>query len=438
MIRGLTTEELKQYDEQGFVVAKGILLDEDFKQFETDYGYLIDKKAEELQRAGHIKSTHKDKVFDKRLACIAADCSDEVIKDEIGPFGLSLDTMYALQKGLFELLFNQRLIKAVSTIVGEEVLLNPIQHCRPFLPARNGKQSCVGAANLAPWHQDQGVTREEADASEILTCWIPLTDVSDASGCMPLKVMPEVFKDGLLEHVKSDQGTTIKPDLLRPNARTVSAEMKRGDILLMNRFTPHCSQINTSDRVRWSLDLRFQKIGTPTGRPFWPSFILQSPSNPDSVQNSYDEWCARWKADLASSVGERWHRVIGDVGGSINGESTHSEKKVTKAMSKAVHVTIEGEPHKRRKTFDWRGFQRHEISGFQKPLLLAVGSKGTAACAYLSIAAADKLGDAFVLFSGVSSCEDFLDKGCVGVSKIAADLGVTVGMLGRDVLEKLR
>ena len=48
------------------------------------------------------------------------------------------------------------------------------------------------------------------------------------------------------------------------------------------------------------MDLRFQKTGTPTGRPHWPEFILQSPSEPRSVQDSYEEWCQRWCDGLAS------------------------------------------------------------------------------------------------------------------------------------------
>ena len=88
----------------------------------------------------------------------------------------------------------------------------------------------------------------------------------------------------------------------------------------MHKFTPHCSQINQTENVRWSIDLRFQKTGTPTGRHFWPEFVLRSKEDPSRVQGDYGEWCSRWKADLATSQGERWHRVEGDVGGSIGGE----------------------------------------------------------------------------------------------------------------------
>jgi hypothetical protein len=31
-------------------------------------------------------------------------------------------------------------------------------------------------------------------------------------------------------------------------------------------FTPHCGLKNDSGRIRWSIELRFQRSGTPTGR----------------------------------------------------------------------------------------------------------------------------------------------------------------------------
>lgn len=265
--------------------------------------------------------------------------TDDVNENEIRPFGLSLDTMHALTPGFFEFQFNSRLLRAVESIVGPEITLSPIQHCRPFLPMRNGAKNDCGVAIVAPWHQDQGVTREEADASEILTVWIPLTDVKAETGC--LKVIPGAQSAGLLEHVKSEYGTTINPAVF-PSGPRVDCEMARGDLLFMSAFTPHCSQPNTTDKVRWSLDLRFQKTGTPTGRPFWPEVVVQSAADPGTVSRDYAAWSARWEHDLVTSQGERWHRVAGDIGGSINGESTHSARRSAAALQ--IKASIAGSP----------------------------------------------------------------------------------------------
>ena len=100
--------------------------------------------------------------------------------------------------------------------------------------------------------------------------------------------------------------------------------MAKGDLLLMHHFTPHkTGGPNTTQTIRWSLDLRFQATGTPTGRPFWPEVVVRSAAQPGTEQRDFDEWCSRWQSDLLTSKGERWHRVVGDVGGSIAGRSVH-------------------------------------------------------------------------------------------------------------------
>ena len=62
------------------------------------------------------------------------------------------------------------------------------------------------------------------------------------------------------------------------------------------------------------MDLRYQKTGTPTGRPYNPDFIARSRANPDSVLQDYDEWCRQWIEALEEVKGKaiqghRWQVV---------------------------------------------------------------------------------------------------------------------------------
>ncbi|MDE0015023.1 MAG: hypothetical protein OXU51_02465, partial [Candidatus Poribacteria bacterium] len=57
--------------------------------------------------------------------------------------------------------------------------------------------------------------------------------------------------------------TMIKPELM-PDVEPLMLECYRGDLILLSRFTPHRSEPNTSDRCRWSLDLRYQTTGHHT------------------------------------------------------------------------------------------------------------------------------------------------------------------------------
>ena len=62
------------------------------------------------------------------------------------------------------------------------------------------------------------------------------------------------------------------------------------------------------------MDLRYQRTGTPTGRPWRPDFVARSKANPESELRDYDEWCSRWVAALEENRGKvikshRWEVV---------------------------------------------------------------------------------------------------------------------------------
>ena len=84
------------------------------------------------------------------------------------------------------------------------------------------------------------------------------------------------------------------------------------------------------------------------------------------------------------------------------------------------------------------GFECSRIDGLARPLLVAKGSKGYAACAYVSTDAADKFGEACVIFSGVATHVAFLDAPVAKASKAAKALGVKDGMPGRDALALIK
>ena len=88
--------------------------------------------------------------------------------------------------------------------------------------------------------------------------------------------------------------------------------------------------------------------------------------------------------------------------------------------------------------FEWDGFERSYIGGLKRPLLVAKGCQGFAACGYVDVATADKLDEACVIFTGVNSCSDFLTSEVQRVSTRAEGLGIAVGMAGKDALERLR
>ena len=71
-------------------------------------------------------------------------------------------------------------------------------------------------------------------------------------------------------------------------------------------------------------------------------------------------------------------------------------------------------------------------------LLLIVGEKGYIMCGYLDIGAAEKLGDAACIVTGVSTFHDVLKSEVKSLTSKAEELGVREGMVGEQALEILR
>lgn len=290
----LTPEQCEFFRSEGYLVAENVVTAADLQPVIDEYSEWIDRRARELQQQGAIQDLCEAEPFETRFARLYAQ-SREIAQ--------GMDIMQLRGRAMFEFLRNPNLLDAVESLVGSEITCNPIQHVRAKPPSSLSNE---GYYNV-PWHQDMAVTWEEADHSDIITCWIALVDATVENGCM--EVIPGVWKQGYLEHHKVNGDTTIHPDALPKEVQPVPVPVKRGGAVFMHRCTPHRSTPNYTEGVRWSLDLRYQPAGTPTGRPFHPEFIARSHANPDRVLTDYDEWRRQWEEALANSAGARWHRV---------------------------------------------------------------------------------------------------------------------------------
>jgi len=71
------------------------------------------------------------------------------------------------------------------------------------------------------------------------------------------------------------------------------------------------------------------------------------------------------------------------------------------------------------------------------PLILVKAKRGYVMCGYLNINAANKLGDIAGRVTGVKSFEDVLNAEILEISDNAKKIGLTVGMKGKEFLNKL-
>jgi uncharacterized protein YunC (DUF1805 family) len=71
------------------------------------------------------------------------------------------------------------------------------------------------------------------------------------------------------------------------------------------------------------------------------------------------------------------------------------------------------------------------------PLLLIVTERGFVMCGFLNIEAAEKLGVAAAMVSGVKTFEDVLDAQVKAMTSKAKGFGVEVGMKGTEALKHM-
>ena len=297
----LTLEQIDRFEEEGFLIVRQALGDADLDPVIEEYEAYIDRRAGELKAEAKISDVYADAPFDRRLALICREC------DEIYP---ELDIMRLRGRASFAFLGNDNLLDMVEAFVGPELTCSPIQHIRPKLPGGLTPQGTD--PHVAPWHQDAGVTWAEADPVFILTVWLPLSPARPENGC--LQIIPRVHGTGVRQHVsRAGEGTVITDEDM-PHAEPVTLPMEKGDVLFLHKEIPHRSTPNHSDTIRWSMDLRYQKTGTPTGRPFHPDFVVRSRVDPDSVLTDWAEWDRLWAAALAKAAvdkprAHRWESV---------------------------------------------------------------------------------------------------------------------------------
>jgi phytanoyl-CoA hydroxylase len=117
-------------------------------------------------------------------------------------------------------------------------------------------------------------------------------------------VIPGSHRRGLLAHCPGGLGGLEIPRRVASRDAALALPTRRGDVIFLNKRTMHSSLANVSDEIRWSLDLRYNPIGQPTGRGVFPGFVARSRTQPEVELRSRDEWVASWyraRAHLADT-----------------------------------------------------------------------------------------------------------------------------------------
>jgi ectoine hydroxylase-related dioxygenase (phytanoyl-CoA dioxygenase family) len=104
-----------------------------------------------------------------------------------------------------------------------------------------------------PWHQDNGYTYIEPQ--QYLTCWVALTDATEANGCP--WVVPGMHRRGTLAHWMTDFGWAC---LDQPSG-AVPVPARAGSIVVFSSLTPHRTGPNATGEVRKTYIVQFAPDG---------------------------------------------------------------------------------------------------------------------------------------------------------------------------------
>lgn len=282
---GLTSEQVAFYQEEGYLVLPHLLTDADLTPAREAMMEKVSRIADELFAAGLIADKREDSPFEKRLAELFADKTDQ----DFLKFGRGWRDRLP---GYYHLMANPKILDAVETLIGGEIFSNPVYNTRPKIPRV--------AAGTVPWHQDKSYW-PDANSNPVITVWIPLVDTDEVNGC--LHIWPRTHKTQVMSyHAETYSGTAYTEidqehldRLLQESGvkkRTpIPMPLKTGGAILFNDRCIHMSTPNQSDHVRWSVDLRYQPTDQDPMPQHGVGFLARSLRHPERAA-TLEDWLA--------------------------------------------------------------------------------------------------------------------------------------------------
>jgi ectoine hydroxylase-related dioxygenase (phytanoyl-CoA dioxygenase family) len=149
-----------------------------------------------------------------------------------------------------------------------------------------------------PWHQDTAYLAPGAEHTLQPTAWIPFLDADAVNGTLQVirggHRSGQVFRhraERTRGHEKSWYLYIADEDL--PAGEIVTCEMPMGSLLLINQLIPHRSTENFSDKIRWSVDLRWQRPDEPSGFDKVKECILMRTSRDPEYRIDWTAWARK-------------------------------------------------------------------------------------------------------------------------------------------------
>ena len=271
--QSLTPSEISTFQQEGYLIVPNVFDPVELEPVRQELHREINRKARELQAEGLLSDLHEDLDLDQQISAIYRDSKEAglmLTKHLIGENGGGY-----FSPAVFDLIANQQLMTPIASLLGSEELITSTYRIRPKLPD-------LGSGNV-PWHQDGGYLSSHCDQELIITCWVPLVDATLETWCM--EILPRTHQSRIVKHHAGGNADFLvirDEDLPDDPSNAITAPCPRGGVVFMTSRTPHCSTPNTSDVIRWSLDLRYKSADAPNNAGIEPAYVdSQGEADPD-------------------------------------------------------------------------------------------------------------------------------------------------------------
>lgn len=287
----LTDEELRKYQEDGFLVVEDFFADADLKPVLDEIESRVDTLAQKLYKGGKISSLHSDLDVWHRLTAM---------DKEFPGAAVLIHTEGVMGPALQKLFSHPRLLNLMSCVIGPDIAGHPVWNVRSKTPGNV-------LANV-PWHQDTAYLAAGSEHTVQPTAWIPLLNTTPENGTLQLirgghksgVVFPHHLERGR-KHVTShaqDKGDPrswylyIRDEDL-PAGDRVQPNVHYGSFILFGNLIPHCAGANSSDTIRWTVDLRWQHPDAVSGFEAVKDVIVMRSSSTPDLKLDFEKFNAR-------------------------------------------------------------------------------------------------------------------------------------------------
>jgi len=249
--RGLSAASLAQFAEAGFLILRDIMSPETLAAVADD----LQARLALRERALGIKvpSVGAAPDLDARMKALSSRllALEAVAPEEQGILYEAMTHAPSLHRCAAE----PALLGVVRSLLSPTVAVHHRLLLLMSMPERGW--------HLSAWHQDHFYN---GGPTSTLTVWMPLHETGPAVGSLLLA--GGSHRRGALPHGEHDHGyktkwLSLSPEDVASFTDLVSVEAGPGDIVVFNSVLAHSARMNRSDRVRFTVNLRYQDLTEP-------------------------------------------------------------------------------------------------------------------------------------------------------------------------------